>query len=68
MHNIQATLGQTVEQLELMNAALKALRHELLPRQPRKFAILAEGPLAEICRLRDEIEHLTANLVAAEAA
>ena len=64
----EAVLDQTVEQLERMNAALIALRRELLPRQPRKFAILAEGPLEEIRRLRDEIEHLTGNLAAAEAA
>ena len=64
----EAVLDQTVEQLERMNAALIALRRELLPRQPRKFAILAEGPLEAIRRLRDEIEHLTGNLAAAEIA
>jgi len=68
MNTTEAVLDQTVEQLERMNAALIALRRELLPRQPRKFAILAEGPLDEIRRLRDEIEHLTGNLAAAEAA
>ena len=68
MNHTRAILAQTVEQLEQMNAALIALRRELLPSQPRKFAILAEGPLEEIRRLRDEIEHLTGNLVAAEAA
>jgi hypothetical protein len=68
MSTTEAILDQTVEQLERMNAALIALRHELLPRQPRKFAILAEGPLEEIRRLRDEIEHLIGNLAAAEAA
>ncbi len=57
-----------MEQLVRMNTALIALRHELLPSQPRKFAILAEGPLEEIRRLRDEIEHLTGNQVASEAA
>ncbi len=51
-----------------MDTALIALRRELLPRQPRKFAILAEGPLEAICRLRDEIERLKGNVVAAEAA
>ena len=65
MNTTEAVLDQTVEQLERMNAALIALRRELLPRQPRKFAILAEGPLEEIRRLRDEIEHLTGNLAAA---
>ena len=68
MNNTAAILEQTVEQLERMNTALSALRRELLPRQPRKFAILAEGPLEEISRLRDEIEHLTGTLAAAEAA
>jgi hypothetical protein len=68
MNTTAAILEQTVEQLERMNTALSALRRELLPRQPRKFAILAEGPLEEIRRLRDEIEHLTETLAAAEAA
>ena len=67
MNTTEAVLDQTVEQLERMNAALIALRRELLPGQPRKFAILAEGPLEEIRRLHDEIEHLTGNLAAAEA-
>ena len=68
MNTTAAILEQTVEQLERMNTALSALRRELLPRQPRKFAILAEGPLEEIRRLRDEIEHLTGTLTGAEAA
>jgi hypothetical protein len=63
-----AIKNQSMEQLVRMNTALIALRHELLPSQPRKFAILAEGPLEEIRRLRDEIEHLTGNQVASEAA
>ena len=68
MNKTEDILDQTVEQLERMNAALIALRRELLPRQPRKFAILAEGPLEEIRRLRDEFEHLIGNLAAAEGA
>ena len=61
-------MEQTVEQLERMNTALSVLRRDLLPRQPRKFAILAEGPLEEIRRLRDEIEHLIWTLATADAA
>lgn len=68
MNPTDAMLDQTVEQLERMNAALAALRRELLPGQPRKFAILAEGPLEEIRRLRDDIERLTGAMVAAQAA
>ena len=62
------TLTQTVEQLERMNTALTELHHELLPGQPKKFAILAEGPLEDIRRLQAEIEQLTAQIAAAAPA
>jgi len=62
---IEAVLTQTVEQLEHMNEALSALRRELLPGQPKKFAILAEGPLEEIRRLQTEVEQLTAQIATA---
>ena len=61
----EAILDQTVEQLGRMNEALAALRRECLPGQPRKFAILAEGPLEEIRRLQAEIEQLTAEVATA---
>jgi hypothetical protein len=64
MNHAQAILAQTVEQLERMNAALIGLHRELLPSQPRKFAILAGGPLEEIRRLRDDVERLTASVAA----
>lgn len=54
------TLTQTREQLERLNSALLALRQELLPSQPRKFSILAEGPREDIRRLQREIDQLTA--------
>ena len=60
--NTEAILTQTVEQLERMNEALVALRRELLPGQPKKFAILAEGPLEEIRRLQAEAEQLTTQI------
>ena len=63
--NKEAILNQTVEQLGLMNEALGALRRECLPSQPRKFAILAEGPLEEIRRLQLEIEQLAAEVATA---
>jgi hypothetical protein len=52
-------LAQTVEMLELMTGGLAELRRELLPAQPKKFAILSHGPLEEIRRLQHEIEELT---------
>lgn len=65
--NKEAILDQTVEQLGRMNEALAVLRRECLPSQPKKFAILAEGPLEEMRRLQAEIEQLTAELAAAPA-
>lgn len=62
MSNPEKVLTQTVEQLERMNAALTALSRELLPSQPKKFAILAEGPLEELRRLQAEVEQLTAQI------
>jgi len=64
----EAILIQTVEQLERMNEALAALRRELLPGQPKKFAILAEGPLEEIRRLQAEAELLTTQIATAAPA
>ncbi|MBI5774444.1 MAG: hypothetical protein HZA89_11960 [Verrucomicrobia bacterium] len=58
-------LTQTMEQLERMNEALAALRRELLPGQPKKFAILAESPLEEMRRLQAEAERLTAQIATA---
>ncbi len=63
--NKEAILTQTVEMLELMNQSLANLHRECLPSQPRKFAILAEGPLEEIRRLQVEIEQLTAGMATA---
>jgi hypothetical protein len=68
MNKSDAILTQTVEQLERMNDALAALRRELLPTQPKKFAILAEGPLEEMRRLQTELEQLTAEIAAGPSA
>jgi hypothetical protein len=68
MSKTEAILTQTVEQLERMNEALALLRRELLPAQPKKFAILAEGPLEDMRRLQGELEQLTAEIAAAPSA
>lgn len=57
-----------MEQLERMNEALASLRREWLPGQPRKFAILAEGPLEEMRRLQTEVEQLTTQIATAAPA
>jgi hypothetical protein len=67
MNNVEAILTQTVEELGRMNEALTQLRRDYLPGQPRKFAILAEGPLEEIRRLQVEIERLTTEIATVAA-
>jgi hypothetical protein len=58
-------LAKTIEQLELMNDALRVLRLEILPKNSRLFAVMAEGPLAEIEKLRRQIEEQAQLLAAA---
>ncbi len=58
-------LAKTIEQLELMNDALRVLRLEILPKNSRFFAVMAEGPLAEIEKLRRQIEEQAQLLAAA---
>ncbi len=67
VNNTESILNQTVEQLERLNEALSTLRRELLPGQPKKFAILAESPLEDMRRLQAEIERLTAEIAASPA-
>ncbi len=57
-------LAQAIEMLELMNDALRHLRTEVLPRSPKMFALMAEGPLDEMRRLQVRIEALTAVVAA----
>ena len=57
-------LAQTIEMLELMNDALRHLRKEVLPKNPRMFALMAQGPLDEMRRLQVEIEQLANGLAA----
>ena len=65
MSKEHAILSQTIEQLELMNRVLEHLRTEVLPRNAKMFALMAEGPLDEIQRLHDEIERRTSDLLGA---
>lgn len=51
-----AQFHQTLEQLERMYHALAELRRDILPKNPSNFAILAEGPVEEIRRLREEVD------------
>jgi len=49
-------LQQAIEQIERLYHGLDALRGDVLPKNPRNFALLAEGPLDEIHKLQLEID------------
>ena len=59
-----AQFRQTLEQLQLMYRALDDLRQDVLPKNPRNFAILAEGPLDYIRQFHDELEQYRQSLLA----
>ncbi len=61
-------LDQTVGQMERMYRALAALRAEVFPVNPRLFAIIAEGPMGDIRRLKAEIDESTGFAQAVELA
>ena len=66
--DVLTQLTQTVEQLEKLNEALLTLRHELLPAQPKKFAIMAAGPSEDMRRVLGEMQLLTAEITKGSAA
>ena len=48
-------LRQAIEQMGRMQRILESFHADLLTKNPRNFAVLAEGPLDEIRRLEAEI-------------
>jgi hypothetical protein len=48
-------LQQAIEQIQNLCRALESLRADLFPKNPRNFAVLAEGPLAESRKLQGAI-------------
>ena len=55
---------QTLEQLERMYRALTDLRNDVLPKNPRTFPVLAEGPLDYIRQFQEELEQYRPSLLA----
>jgi len=49
-------LYQAIEQMGRMQRILESYRADILPKNPRNFAIFAEGPLDEIRKLQAEID------------
>jgi len=49
-------LYQAIEQMGRMQRLLESYRADILTKNPRNFAIFAEGPLDEIRKLQAEID------------
>jgi HAMP domain-containing protein len=63
-----AQLQQAIEQIENLYHALDALRADILQKNPRNFALFAEGPLDEIRKLQSDIEAYVNRLESATSA
>jgi hypothetical protein len=60
-------LIQAIEQMGRMQRVLESFRRDILPTNPRNFAIFAEGPLDEIRKLQEEIDDYVTRLEGVDA-
>ena len=67
MITTEAQLQQVIEQIQGLCQALDSLRRDILPKNPRNFAIMAEGPVDEIRKLQADIDAYLTRLEAVEA-
>jgi len=49
-------LYQAIEQMGRMQRILESYRNEILTKNPRNFALLAEGPLEQVRQLQAQID------------
>jgi hypothetical protein len=49
-------LYQAIEQMGRMQRILESYRNEILTKNPRNFALLAEGPLEQLRQLQGQID------------
>lgn len=68
MIETEPQFAQAIGQIERLYDGLNALRSDILHKNPRNFAILAEGPLDEIRKLQVEIDGYVSRLETAGAA
>src|SRR5215470_14656759 len=61
-----AQLDQAIEQMGRMYRVLTDLRKEILPLNPRNFALFAEGPVDEIQKLDEQIDEYSGRAAAEE--
>ena len=60
-------LIQAIEQMGRMQRVMESFRHDILPKNPRNFAIFDEGPLDEIRKLQAEIDEYVTRLEGVDA-
>jgi hypothetical protein len=63
----EAQLQQAIEQIQRLCRALDSLRMDILPKNPKNFAIMAEGPVDEIRKLQADIDAYINRLEAVDA-
>ena len=56
MITTEAQLQQALEQIQRLCHALDSLRVDILPKNPKNFAVMAEGPVDEIRKLQADID------------
>jgi hypothetical protein len=61
----EAQLQQAIEQIQVLCRAIDSLRADIFPKNPRNFAIMAEGPVDEIRKLQADIDAYIQHLEAA---
>ena len=63
----EAQLKQAVEQIQNLCRAIETLRADVFSKNPRNFAILAEGPVDEIRKLQVDIDDYVSRLEGVES-
>ena len=58
-------LYQAIEQMGRMQRILESYRNEMLTKNPRNFALLAEGPLEQLRQLQKQIDEYLQNFESA---
>ena len=67
MITTEAQLQQAIEQIQRLCRAIESLRVDILPKNPKNFAIMAEGPVDEIRKLQTDIDTYIHRLEAPDA-
>ena len=60
-------LYQAIEQMGRMQRILESSRNEILTKNPRNFAVLAEGPLEQLRQLQAQVAEYVHRVEAASA-